>query len=122
MLLLNAIYEQDFIDYSFGYRPGTGAKDAISELTFRLQFGPFGYIVEADIRSFFDNKDHDRLLRMLAERIDDKAFIYLIRKWLNRRSQRRSYTWERFKHYLEAYFNVVLPFITEIKRRSRIAF
>ncbi len=80
--LLNAIYEQDFIDHSYGYRPNTGAKDAISDLTFQLQFGVFGYIVEADIRGFFDNMDHEWLLKMLSERINDKAFIHLIRKWL----------------------------------------
>ena len=64
------------------YRPGRGARDAIDDLTFNLQFGRFGYIVEADIKGFFDHMDHDWLLEMLARRVDDQAFLHLIRKWL----------------------------------------
>ncbi len=52
------------------------------DLTFNLQYGSYGYIVEADIKGFFDHMDHDWLLDMLALRIDDKAFLNLIRKWL----------------------------------------
>ncbi len=81
-MLLSAIYEQDFLDCSYGYRPERGAGDAVKELTFELQFGCYGYLVEADIRSFFDKIDHDWLLKMLSQRIDDKAFLKLIRKWL----------------------------------------
>jgi RNA-directed DNA polymerase len=80
--LLTAIYEQDFLDSSHGYRPGRCAKDAVCELSFNLQYGNYGYIVEADIKGFFENMDHDWLLKMLALRIDDKAFLNLIRKWL----------------------------------------
>jgi len=80
--LLTAIYEQDFLDCSYGYRPGRSAGDAIDDLTFNLQFGRFGYIVEADIKGFFDHMNHDWLLAMLARRVDDKAFLHLIRKWL----------------------------------------
>jgi group II intron reverse transcriptase/maturase len=80
--VLTAIYEEDFLDVSYGYRPQRSAKDAIGELTFNLQFGKFGHIVEADIKGFYDNLDHDWLLKMLAERIDDRAFLKLIRKWL----------------------------------------
>jgi len=81
-MLLEAIYEQDFKDSSYGYRPGRSAKDAVSDLTFQLQYGKYGYIVEADIRGFFDNINHDLLLEMLAKRINDRAFLNLIRKWL----------------------------------------
>lgn len=80
--LLSAIYEQEFIEDSYGYRAGRGAKDAVSELTVRLQFGCYGYIVEADIKGFFDHIDHDWLLKMLSLRIDDRAFLNLINKWL----------------------------------------
>jgi RNA-directed DNA polymerase len=80
--ILESIYEPEFLDCSYGYRPGRGAKDAVSDLTFQLQFGVFGYIVEADIKGYFDNIDHDKLLEMMAERIDDRAFLGLIRKWL----------------------------------------
>ena len=81
-MLLDAIYEQDFLDVSYGYRAGKSAKEAVGDLTFQLQYGRFGYLVEADIQGFFDNIDHDWLLKMLALRIDDKAFLNLIRKWL----------------------------------------
>ncbi len=80
--LLTAIFETDFLGCSYGYRPQRSAKDAVSELRFNLQFGKYGHIVEADIKGFFDHMDHDRILRMLKERIDDTAFISLIRKWL----------------------------------------
>jgi group II intron reverse transcriptase/maturase len=80
--LLEAIYEQDFLPCSYGYRPGVGALDAVDKLTVKLQFGYYRYVVEADIKGFFDNMDHEWLVRMLAERIDDRAFLGLIRKWL----------------------------------------
>ncbi|AGA32808.1 RNA-directed DNA polymerase (Reverse transcriptase) [Thioalkalivibrio nitratireducens DSM 14787] len=80
--LLTAIYEQDFLPVSYGYRPGRDAKEAVGDLGFNLQYGRFGHVVEADIQGFFDHLDHDWLLRMLALRIDDRAFLHLIRKWL----------------------------------------
>ena len=80
--MLTAIYEQDFLDCRYGYRAGPSAHDAVTELTQALQFGPYHTIVEADIRGFFDHMEHDGLLEMLEQRIDDRAFLGLIRKWL----------------------------------------
>jgi len=80
--VLGAIYEQEFLSVSYGYRPGRGAKDAVKDLGFNLQYGKFGYVVEADIQGYFDHIDHDWLLEMLSLRIDDRAFLHLIRKWL----------------------------------------
>ena len=80
--ILNAIYEQEFLGCSYGYRPARGAGDAVRDLTFDLQYGRYGYVVEADIQGFFDHMDHDWLLKMLRLRIDDRAFLGLIRKWL----------------------------------------
>ena len=80
--VLTAIYEVDFLDFSYAYRPNRSAKEAVTDLSFNLQYGSYGYVVEADIRGFFDNIDHDWLLKMLARRIDDRAFINLIGKWL----------------------------------------
>ncbi|BBO93189.1 reverse transcriptase domain-containing protein [Desulfosarcina ovata] len=80
--LLTAIFEADFLDNSYGYRMSRSAKEAIEDLRFNLQFGKYGYIVEADIKGFFDHMDWKWLLRMLRERIDDAAFINLIQKWL----------------------------------------
>lgn len=80
--LLEAIYEQDFLGCSYGYRPSVGPLDAVDKLTIKLQFGRYGYVVEADIKGFFDNINHDWMIRMLAERVDDRALLWLIRKWL----------------------------------------
>ncbi len=82
MRILQAIYEQDFLRCSYGYRPKVGALEAVDWLTIKLQFGRYNFVVEADIKAFFDNIDHDWLLRMLGERIEDGAFLRLIRKWL----------------------------------------
>ena len=80
--LLTAIYEQDFLACSYGYRPEWGALDAVRDLTFDLQYGTYGYVVEADVCGFFDHVDHGELEWMLRERIDDGAFMGLIRQWL----------------------------------------
>jgi RNA-directed DNA polymerase len=80
--VLAAIYEQDFYRCSYGYRPNTGALEAVDKLTVKLQFGRYNHVVEADIKGFFDHIDHDLLLEMLAVRINDKALLWLIRKWL----------------------------------------
>lgn len=80
--LLSAIYEQDFMESSYGYRQGRGALDAVSDLTGDLQMGGYGHVVEVDVKGFFDNLDHAKLLEMLSLRIDDRAFLGLIRKWL----------------------------------------
>lgn len=80
--ILEAIFEQDFLLCSYGYRPGVGILDAVDKLTLKLQFGKYNYVVEADISGFFDNIDHTWLLKMLAERVDDKSFLWLIEKWL----------------------------------------
>jgi group II intron reverse transcriptase/maturase len=80
--ILEAIFEQDFLRCSYGYRPGVGALDAVDKLTVKLQFGKYNYVVEADIQGYFNNIDHAELLKLLAERVDDKAFLWLIEKWL----------------------------------------
>jgi RNA-directed DNA polymerase len=80
--VLEAIYEADFLPCSYGYRPGVGALDAVRELSRTLEQGLYHYVVEADIQGFFEHIDHDLLLAMLAERIDDQPFLGLIRKWL----------------------------------------
>jgi len=80
--ILEAIFEQDFLHCSYGYRPGVGVLDAVDKLTVKLQFGKYHYVVEADISGFFNNINHDWLLKMLAERVEDKSFLWLIGKWL----------------------------------------
>ena len=80
--ILYAIFEADFLPYSFGYRPGIGAKDAIKALHFQLQYGWYNYVVEADIKGFFEHINHHWLMEMLSQRINDQPFLRLIWKWL----------------------------------------
>jgi group II intron reverse transcriptase/maturase len=80
--ILEAIYERDFLSCSYGYRPTIGAKVAVKDLSVILARGRYNYILDADLQGFFDHIDHQWLLKMLEERIDDKPFIHLITKWL----------------------------------------
>ena len=80
--ILEAIYESDFFKFSYGYRPGKGVKRVLKTLSRELKFGQYGYVVEADIKGFFDHIDHDWLMRMLKERVNDDSFLRLIGKWL----------------------------------------
>lgn len=80
--ILSAIYEEDFLPLSFGYRPGMGARKAVQALTVTLQREKLTWVVDADIKGFFDSMDHEWMKRMLEERIDDSSFIRLISKWL----------------------------------------
>ena len=65
-----------------GYRPNTGAHKAIKDLSAELMKKRYHTIVEADIKGYFDNIDHDLLMKILEKRIDDQRFLNLIRKWL----------------------------------------
>ena len=80
--ILLAIYEEDFLQCSHGYRRGRGPQKAALELSQMLQRGLYRWVLDADIKGFFDNIDHDWMIRMLAERITDQSFLDLIRKWL----------------------------------------
>jgi group II intron reverse transcriptase/maturase len=81
-MILEPIWENDFADESIGYRPGRGARKATQELSEALHDGKHRWVVEADIRGFFDHINHDWLVEMLEERIADKSLIRIIRKWL----------------------------------------
>ena len=76
--ILEAIYEQDFLRCSYGYRPNVGALDAVDKLTVKLQFGRYNFVVEADIKSFFPSIDHAVLRSLLARRIRDPDTMGLI--------------------------------------------
>lgn len=80
--ILEAIYEQDFLPCRYGYRPKIGAINALEDLNQELRTGQYHYDVPADIKGYFDNIDHEILVNMLNQRIDDKSFIRLIQKWL----------------------------------------
>ena len=81
--VLEAIYEQDFFDSSYGFRPGRSAHDAIRELNRVITRGSANYIVEADIVSFFDSIDRTKLMEMLRDRIADETLMRLVGKCLN---------------------------------------
>ncbi len=80
--ILQAIYEQDFIDDSYGFRPKRGCHDALRVLNQTIERRGTEYIVEADIRGFFDNVDQEQLMEFLAHRIADKRILRYIKRIL----------------------------------------
>ena len=80
--VLNQIYEEDFLGFSYGFRPGRGAHDALDALTVGIMTKKVGWILDADIRGFFDNISHERLIELMEVRITDQRIIRLIQKWL----------------------------------------
>ena len=81
--ILTPIYEVEFLGFSYGFRPGRGAHDALDALAYCIARRKVNWIVDADIRGFFDNLDRDWLIRFLEHRIGDRRIIRLITKWLN---------------------------------------
>jgi RNA-directed DNA polymerase len=80
--ILEAIYEQDFLDCSYGFRPGRSCHDALRTVDQIIMKRPVRYVIEADIKGFFDNVSHDWLLKMLQVRIKDPSLLLLIRRFL----------------------------------------
>src|SRR5687767_498944 len=80
--VLNAIYEEDFLGFSYGFRPGRGQHDALDALVVGISSTKVNYILDADIRSFFDAVSQTWLIRFLNHRIGDPRIIRLIQKWL----------------------------------------
>jgi RNA-directed DNA polymerase len=81
-VVLNAIYEEDFVGFSYGFRPGRGAHDAMAALVVGIERRRVNFIIDADIRSFFDTDSQNWLIRFVEHRVGDKRLIRLIRKWL----------------------------------------
>jgi len=80
--VLSAIYEEDFLGFSYGFRRGRGQHDALDALTTGITSQKVDWILDADIVSFFDELDHDWMMRFLEHRIADKRILRLIRRWL----------------------------------------
>ncbi len=80
--ILSSIYEEDFLDCSYGFRPKRNAHQALKKLNDLITFQPVGYIVEADIKGFFDNVSHERLMEFLQIRVKDVSMLQLIKKFL----------------------------------------
>ncbi len=80
--ILQEIYEQDFIEDSYGFRPKRSCHDALRALSQTVESGQVNHLVEADIRGFFDNVDQDRLMEFMAHRIADKRILRYIKRFL----------------------------------------
>jgi group II intron reverse transcriptase/maturase len=80
--ILELLFEPLFLDCSYAYRPDRSARQAVLALQDEIRH-KYSWVVEADIKSFFDTIDHEQLIEMIKTRVDDEAFIRLIRKWLN---------------------------------------
>jgi RNA-directed DNA polymerase len=81
-MVLSAIYEADFLGFSYGFRPRRGAHDALDALAVGITSRKVNWILDADIRSFFDTVSQDWLVRFVAHRVGDTRIIRLIQKWL----------------------------------------
>jgi RNA-directed DNA polymerase len=80
--VLDAIFEEDFLGFSYGFRPGRSQHDALDALSVAISNTRVNWILDADIRSFFDGLSQEWLVRFLEHRIGDERIIRLVRKWL----------------------------------------
>ena len=80
--ILNQIYEEDFLNFSYGFRPGRSQHEALDALSYALLKKKVNYIVDADVRSFFDNLDKSWMIRFIGHRVADPRILRLIQKWL----------------------------------------
>jgi len=81
--VLNQIYEEDFLGFSYGFRPGRNQHQALDALSYALQQKEVNYVLDADIRGFFDNLDKSWLVKFVEHRVADPRILRLIQKWLN---------------------------------------
>ncbi|KUO53156.1 MAG: group II intron reverse transcriptase/maturase [Desulfitibacter sp. BRH_c19] len=82
VIILESIYEQDFLDFSFGFRPKRNCHEALKDLSRNIGTKKVSYIVEADIRGFFDHVDHEWLMKMLEHRVKDTKILRLVKRFL----------------------------------------
>src|SRR5246127_12049 len=80
--LLNAIYEQDFLDCSYGFRPGRGQHQALDEVGRVICTRPTGWVLEIDVTAYFDSIVREQLMEMIEKRVRDRSVLRLIRKWI----------------------------------------
>jgi RNA-directed DNA polymerase len=83
VLVLNCIYETDFLGFSYGFRPGRSPHDALDALYVGIKKRKVSWVLDADIRGYFDAIPHDWLVKLLEHRIADRRVVHLIQKWLN---------------------------------------
>jgi len=80
--VLNCIYEADFVGFSYGFRPGRSQHDALDALCVGIERRRVSWVLDADIRGFFDAIDHECLVKLIERRIADRRVVRLIQKWL----------------------------------------
>src|SRR5437773_11131670 len=80
--LLNAIYEQEFLDCSYGFRPGRGQHQALDEVGRVICTRPTGWVLEIDVTAYFDSIVREQLMEMIEKRVRDGSVLRLIRKWI----------------------------------------
>jgi group II intron reverse transcriptase/maturase len=80
--ILNAIYEEDFLGFSYGFRPGRSQHQALDALSYALTVKHVNYVLDADIRGFFDSISHAWMLKFVQHRVADRRILRLIQKWL----------------------------------------
>jgi group II intron reverse transcriptase/maturase len=80
--VLNCIYETDFLGFSYGFRPGRKQHDALDALSVAIQRKKVNWVLDADIRGYFDSIDHEWLVKFLEHRVADRRIVRLIQKWL----------------------------------------
>lgn len=83
--ILEAIYEQDFVTDSYGFRPMRGCHDALRELSRTMEGRNINYVVEADIKGFFDNVSHEWLMKFIEHRVKDRRMLRMIKRFLRAR-------------------------------------
>jgi group II intron reverse transcriptase/maturase len=81
--ILNQIYEEDFLGFSYGFRPGRSQHQALDALSYALLKKKVNYVLDADIRGFFDNLDQSWLIKFVEHRVADPRILRLVQKWLN---------------------------------------
>jgi group II intron reverse transcriptase/maturase len=82
-MVLEAVHEQDFLDCSYGFRPGRSAHDALRTLRAGMMEMAGGWVLEADIEAFFDSVNRNQLQQVLRQRVQDGVLLRLVGKWLN---------------------------------------
>jgi len=80
--VLNQIWEEDFLGFSYGFRPGRSQHDALDALTVGIVRKKVNWVLDLDIRSFFDQVEHDWMIQFVEHRIGDRRIVRLIQKWL----------------------------------------
>ncbi len=80
--VLNAIYERDFLGFSYGFRPGRNPHQALDALTVGITTKKVNWVLDADLRSFFDTLKHEWLVKFIEHRVADRRVVRLIQKWL----------------------------------------